>query len=69
MQAGARDAARTIAVLSPEYLKSVYGGAEWQAPGRLTRLMPAGAAGGAGEGLWASWAAGWGGRRGRVRSR
>jgi hypothetical protein len=31
MQAGTRDAARTIAVLSREYLKSVYGGAEWQA--------------------------------------
>jgi tetratricopeptide (TPR) repeat protein len=31
MQAGARDAARTIAVLSPDYLDSVYGSAEWQA--------------------------------------
>ena len=31
MQAGTRDAARTIAVLSGEYLESVYGGAEWQA--------------------------------------
>ena len=31
MQAGTRDAARTIAVLSGEYLRSVYGGAEWQA--------------------------------------
>ena len=31
MQAGTRDAARTIAVLSPDYLTSVYGGAEWQA--------------------------------------
>ena len=31
MQAGIRDAARTIAVLSPAYLKSAYGGAEWQA--------------------------------------
>ena len=31
MQAGTRDAARTIAVLSPDYLASVYGGAEWQA--------------------------------------
>src|SRR5690242_6154772 len=31
MQAGTRDAARTIAVLSGEYLTSVYGGAEWQA--------------------------------------
>jgi len=31
MQAGTRDAARTIAVLSRDYLKSVYGGAEWQA--------------------------------------
>jgi tetratricopeptide (TPR) repeat protein len=31
MQAGARDAARTITVLSPDYLESVYGSAEWQA--------------------------------------
>jgi TIR domain len=31
MQAGTADAARTIAVLSPDYLGSVYGGAEWQA--------------------------------------
>ena len=31
MQAGTRDAARTIAVLSADYLASVYGGAEWQA--------------------------------------
>jgi WD40 repeat protein len=31
MQAGTRDAARTIAVLSDSYLKSVYGSAEWQA--------------------------------------
>jgi hypothetical protein len=31
MQAGTRDAARTIAVLSGEYLESMYGGAEWQA--------------------------------------
>jgi hypothetical protein len=31
MQAGTRDAARTIALLSPDYLRSVYGGAEWQA--------------------------------------
>jgi GTPase SAR1 family protein len=31
MQTGTRDADRTIAVLSPDYLKSVYGGAEWQA--------------------------------------
>jgi len=31
MQAGTRDAARTIAVLSGDYLKSVYGGAEWHA--------------------------------------
>ena len=31
MQAGTRDAARTIAVMSGDYLKSVYGGAEWQA--------------------------------------
>jgi hypothetical protein len=31
MHDGVRDAARTIAVLSPDYLDSVYGGAEWQA--------------------------------------
>jgi hypothetical protein len=31
MQAGARDAARTLAVLSQAYLDSVYGSAEWQA--------------------------------------
>jgi tetratricopeptide (TPR) repeat protein len=31
MQAGTRDAARTIAVLSDDYLTSAYGGAEWQA--------------------------------------
>ena len=31
MQAGTTDAARTIAVLSADYLESVYGGAEWQA--------------------------------------
>jgi len=31
MQAGTRDAARTIAVLSPDYLGSVFGQAEWQA--------------------------------------
>ena len=31
MQAGTRDAARTVAVLSEAYLESVYGGAEWQA--------------------------------------
>ena len=31
MQDGARDAARTVAVLSDAYLASEYGGAEWQA--------------------------------------
>jgi|HubBroStandDraft_2_1064218.scaffolds.fasta_scaffold04687_3 tetratricopeptide (TPR) repeat protein len=31
MQAGTSDADRTIAVLSADYLESVYGGAEWQA--------------------------------------
>jgi tetratricopeptide (TPR) repeat protein len=31
MHAGTRDAARTIAVLSRDYLTSVYGGAEWRA--------------------------------------
>jgi hypothetical protein len=31
MQAGVRDAARTIALLSGDYLESVYGAAEWQA--------------------------------------
>ena len=34
MQDGTRDAARTIAVLSPDYLESVYGSAEWQAAWR-----------------------------------
>jgi hypothetical protein len=46
MQDGARDAARTIAVLSEAYLSSVYGGAEWQAAwtadpaGRGRKLLP-----------------------------
>ena len=46
MQAGIRDAARTIAVLSPDYLRSVYGGAEWQAAwasdpaGQERKLLP-----------------------------
>lgn len=31
LRAGTRDATRTIAVLSSDYLSSVYGGAEWQA--------------------------------------
>jgi len=31
LRAGTRDATRTIAVLSNDYLSSVYGGAEWQA--------------------------------------
>lgn len=31
MQAGAQEAGRTIAVVSPAYLDSVYGGTEWQA--------------------------------------
>src|SRR5215813_3182981 len=31
MQDGTRDAARTIAILSGDYLMSVYGSAEWQA--------------------------------------
>ena len=45
MQDGTRDAARTVAVLSPNYLESVYGGAEWQAAwaqdpaGRDRRLL------------------------------
>ncbi|WP_328653888.1 FxSxx-COOH system tetratricopeptide repeat protein [Micromonospora sp. NBC_00330] len=45
MQDGTQHAERTIAVLSPEYLKSVYGGAEWQAAwaadpaGRLRKLL------------------------------
>ena len=42
MQAGTRDAARTIAVLSHDYLTSVYGGAEWQAAWARTRREPAG---------------------------
>jgi hypothetical protein len=46
MQDGATHAARTIAVLSDEYLESVYGGVEWQAAlasdpgGRQHRLVP-----------------------------
>jgi hypothetical protein len=31
MHVGTRDSARTIAVLSPDYLTSAYGAAEWQA--------------------------------------
>lgn len=31
LRAGTRDATRTIAVLSSDYLNSVYGGAEWHA--------------------------------------
>jgi hypothetical protein len=48
MQAGVQDAARTIAVLSDEYLKSVFASAEWQAawasdPSGLARkLLPVG---------------------------
>jgi TIR domain len=34
MHAGTQGATRTIAVLSPEYLRSVYGSAEWQAAWR-----------------------------------
>jgi hypothetical protein len=34
MHSGIQDAARTIAVLSRDYLKSVFGGAEWQAAWR-----------------------------------
>ena len=46
MQDGAVQAARTIAVLSTDYLASVYGGAEWQAAwaadpdGRGRKLLP-----------------------------
>ena len=46
MQDGAARAVRTIAVLSDEYLKSVYGGTEWQAAwagdpgGRERKLLP-----------------------------
>jgi hypothetical protein len=46
MQNGATRATRTIAVLSEEYLESVYGGAEWQAAwvddpeGREHKLVP-----------------------------
>jgi Tfp pilus assembly protein PilF len=45
MQDGIRDADRTVAVLSPDYLESVYGSAEWQAAwiqdpgGRDRRLL------------------------------
>jgi hypothetical protein len=38
MDQGVRDAARTIAVLSPDYLSSVYGKAEWQAAWRQDPL-------------------------------
>jgi hypothetical protein len=46
MQDGAQDAARTIAVLSDDYLESVYGGAEWRAAwgsdpdGARRKLLP-----------------------------
>jgi hypothetical protein len=46
MQDGVRDARRTVAVLSPEYLQSVYGSAEWQAAwaqnptGSESKLLP-----------------------------
>jgi hypothetical protein len=46
VQDGVRDARRVVAVLSPEYLDSVYGGAEWQAAwasdpaGSGSRLLP-----------------------------
>ncbi len=46
MQDGVREAHRTVAVLSAEYLQSVYGGAEWQAAwvrdpaGADRRLLP-----------------------------
>ena len=45
MDAGVRDAARTVAVLSPDYLDSVYASAEWQAAwaqdptGEMRRLL------------------------------
>jgi hypothetical protein len=41
MHADTRDAARTIAVLSPDYLESVYGGAECRLPGRRIPAVPA----------------------------
>ena len=46
MQAGVQDAARMVAVLSPAYLESVFGGAEWRAvwaqdpDGAGRRLLP-----------------------------
>ena len=46
MQAGVRDADRTIAVLSQEYLRSVFASAEWQAAwagdpgGAVRKLLP-----------------------------
>jgi hypothetical protein len=59
MDAGIRDAARTIAVLSPDYLKSVYGTAEWQAiwaqdpEGKRQKLLPVRVIDCAGPGLLA----------------
>ena len=58
MQDGARDATRTIAVLSGAYLASQYGGAEWQAawasdPGGADRkLLVVRVADCAGRGCW-----------------
>src|ERR1035438_444146 len=85
MQGGTRDAARTIAVLSPDYLESVYGSAEWQAAwaqdpagtGRkllVVRVKDCGRpgllAGGVGGDVFGGGAAGGrGGRGGGVRDR
>ena len=59
MDAGIQDATRTIAVLSPDYLRSVYGSAEWQAiwaqdpEGKSQKLLPVRVSDCAGPGLLA----------------
>ena len=64
MQAGTRDAARTIALLSPEYLESVYAGAEWQAAwasdpgGEGRKLLTVRVKDCDGRGCWPGWS-GW----------
>ena len=52
MQAGVATAARTIAVLSPAYLESEYGTAEWEAAWASDPRRPAAqASGGSGQGV------------------
>jgi integrase len=63
MQAGTRDAARTIALLSPDYLESVFGSAEWQAAWASDRAALAascwrsGCGTATGRGCWPGWSA------------